>query len=115
VVHYVRQVVGVPAVSKEVLSARTADYQSWVEAFARNHHIPIEWAEKGVRKEDHVLPWLRCMSKNDAYGVYFIFKSMEQGATFRVTVPEYPTADPKLPHPGAPAQPLHPLLLLHPR
>jgi len=33
------------------------------------------------------------MTKKDAYGVYFIFKSMEQGATFRVTVPKYPTAD----------------------
>ena len=37
VVHFFRQVVGVPAVSKEVLSRRTADYQNWVEAFARNH------------------------------------------------------------------------------
>jgi hypothetical protein len=46
-------------VSKEVLSQRTADYQNWVEAFARNHAIPIEWAEKGVRKEDYVQPWLR--------------------------------------------------------
>ena len=26
--------------------------ESWVEAYARNHHTPIEWAEKGVRKED---------------------------------------------------------------
>src|SRR5215831_17581947 len=49
-----RSVVGVPVVSKEVLSQRTADYQNWVEAFARNHEIPIEWAEKGVRKEDYV-------------------------------------------------------------
>jgi hypothetical protein len=37
-------VVGVPVVSKEVLSQRTADYQTWVEAFARNHRLPIEWA-----------------------------------------------------------------------
>src|SRR5260370_13642101 len=94
VVHFFRQVVGVLAVSKEVLSARTADYQNWVEAFARNHHIPIAWAEKGVRKEDHVLPWLRRMTKNDAYGVYFIFKSMEQGPTFRISLPKYPTQDP---------------------
>jgi hypothetical protein len=43
-------------VSKEVLSRRTADYQSWVEAFARHHKTPIEWAEKGVRKEDHSSP-----------------------------------------------------------
>ena len=87
-------VMGVPIVSKEVLSQRTNDYQSWVEAFARNHKIPIEWAEKGVRKEDHVLPALRRMEKKNAYGVYFIFKSMEQGRTFRISVPKYPTQDP---------------------
>ena len=34
------------------------------------------------------------MEKKDAYGVYFIFKSMEQGRTFRIGVPKYPTADP---------------------
>src|SRR4029077_10707779 len=34
------------------------------------------------------------MARRNAYGVYFIFKSMEQGATFRVTVPHYPTKDP---------------------
>ena len=59
VVHFFREIVGVAEVSKEALSQRTADYQNWVEAYARNHAIPIEWAEKGVRKEDHVLPWLR--------------------------------------------------------
>jgi hypothetical protein len=94
VVHFFRQIVGVPALDKEILSQRTADYQAWVEAFARNHRLPIEWAEKGVRKEDHVLPWQRRMARADAYGVYFIFKSMEQGATFRVTVPKYPSRDP---------------------
>jgi hypothetical protein len=56
VVHFFRNVVGLAVVDKEVLSRRTADYQAWVEAFARNHRLPIEWAEKGVRKEDHVLP-----------------------------------------------------------
>ena len=52
VVHFFRQVIGVPIVSKEVLAKRTLDYQNWVEAFAANHKIPIEWAQKGVRKED---------------------------------------------------------------
>jgi len=94
VVHFFRQVLGIPVVSKEVLSQRTNDYQAWVEAFARNHRIPIEWAEKGVRKEDHVLPALRRLVKNHAYGVYFIFKSMELGRTFRISVPKYPTRDP---------------------
>lgn len=94
VVHFVRQVLGIPVVSREVLSKRTDDYRNWVEAFARNHKIPIEWAEKGLRKEDHVLPALRRMEKRGTYGVYFIFKSMEQGRTFRITVPKYPTQDP---------------------
>src|SRR5271157_2423652 len=93
VVHFFRQVVGAPVVSKEALSERTADYQNWVEAFARNHNTPIEWAEKGVRKEDYVQPWLRKMLRKNAYGVYFIFKSMEQGPSFRVTVPKFPTKD----------------------
>src|SRR6266513_4173637 len=34
------------------------------------------------------------MARKDVYGVYSIFKSMEQGATFRVTVPNYATKDP---------------------
>ncbi len=94
VVNFFRQVVGVPVASKEVLSHRTTDYQNWVEAYARNHRIPIEWAEKGVRKEHHVLPWQRRMVRTNAFGVYCILKSMEQGPTFRVTVPKYPTKDP---------------------
>ena len=85
VVHFFRQVLGIPVVSKEILSQRTADYQNWVEAFARNHRLPIEWAEKGVRKEDHVLPWQRRSVRDDAYGVYFIFNIMEQGQPIRVS------------------------------
>ena len=94
VVHFVREVLGIPVVSKEVLSQRTNDYQNWVEAFARNHKTPFEWAGKGIRKEDYVLPALRRMVHKNAFGVYFIFKSMEQGRTFRISVPKYPTQDP---------------------
>src|SRR5580658_9179788 len=94
VVHFVREVLGIPVVSKEVLRQRTNDYRNWVDAYARNHKIAIEWAEKGVRKEDYVLPALRRMEKRKAFGVYFIFKSMEQGRTFRISVPKYPTQDP---------------------
>ena len=94
VVYFFRQVLGIPVVDKEVLSRRTSDYQGWVEAYARNHKIPIEWAEKGVRKEDHVLPALHRMQKAKAYGVYLIFKSMELGRTFRISMPRYPTQDP---------------------
>jgi hypothetical protein len=88
VVYFFRQVVGIDTVDKDVLSRRTNEYQQWVEAYARNHETPVEWAEKGVRKEDHVLPWQRAMVRAKRYGVYFIFKSMEQGPTFRFTTPK---------------------------
>jgi hypothetical protein len=66
VVYFFREVVGAPVVDKQVLSQRTCDYQKWVEAYGRNHEIPVEWAEKGVRKEDYVLPPLRRMVKRNA-------------------------------------------------
>jgi len=94
IVHFFRDLHGAPAITKELLRERTTEYQQWVEAFARNHNIPIEWAEKGVRKEDYVRPHLRQMERRDRYGVYFIIKSMEVGTNFRVTIPKYPTADP---------------------
>src|SRR5262249_22340742 len=59
VVYFFRQVVGVETVDKPVLRERTTVYQHWVEAYARNHAIPIEWAVKGVRKETQVAPYLR--------------------------------------------------------
>jgi hypothetical protein len=94
VVYFFRQVLGIPIVSKEVLSKRTEEYKAWVEAFARNHGVPVEWAEKGARKEDYVLPALRRMEKKNSFGVYFMFRSMEQGRTFRISMPKFPTQDP---------------------
>lgn len=47
-----------------------------------------------MRKEDYVARWLRSMVRRQRYGVYFIFKSMEQGPSFRCSTPKYPTKDP---------------------
>ena len=93
VVHFFQNVVGEPVLGKEVLSRRTNEYQAWVEAFARSH-APIEWAVPKVRKEDYVRPSLRRMERAGQHGVYFILKSMEQGQTFRSTVPRFATNDP---------------------
>jgi hypothetical protein len=93
-VYFFREVMGVGAITKEVLRQRTDDYQKWVEPYARNQKITVEWGEKGVRKEDHVRPWLRRMEKENKHGVYFVFKSMEQGQTFRSCMPKFPTDDP---------------------
>jgi hypothetical protein len=94
IVHFFRDVHGVGAITKDALRQRTTEYHQWVEAFARNHRIALEWAEKGVRKEDYVRPRLRQMERRQRFGVYFILKSMEIGANFRVAVPKYPTTDP---------------------
>src|SRR5437016_14434896 len=59
VVYFFRQVLGVPVVSKELLSQRTTAYQAWVEPFARQHSIPTERAEQRVRNDAHVATRLR--------------------------------------------------------
>jgi hypothetical protein len=56
VVYFFQKVAGVLVVDKVALSQRTKDHQNWVDAYARNHDIPIEWAEKGTRKKDDLLP-----------------------------------------------------------
>jgi hypothetical protein len=66
---------GVSPLTKEVLAKRTQDYQQWVEAFARNHRIPIEWPDaeplktKKLKKE--VLPgspWVTTREPSNSRG-----------------------------------------------
>jgi len=73
VVHFFREVIGVPVITKEILRERTQHYQNWVEAFARNHRLPIEWDETGVRKEDYVRRWQRRVVRNNTYAVCILF------------------------------------------
>ena len=73
IVYFFRDVHGVRAITKEVLRKRTDDYNRWVDAFARNHLIPLEWAEKSVRKEDYVRPALRRMERQIYVGE-FVFR-----------------------------------------
>jgi hypothetical protein len=94
IVHFFRDVHQAGAITKEVLSQRTREYNRWVDAFARNHKVPIEWAEKGVRKEDYVRPYQQRMIRQHRFGVYFILKSMEVGPSFRSTAPRFPVEDP---------------------
>jgi len=94
IVHFFRDIHHVNTISKEVLRQRTDDYHRWVEAFANKRQIPMEWAEKGVRKEDYVRPHRRRLERRNEFGVYFILKSMELGPSFRSAVPRFPVADP---------------------
>ena len=94
IVHFFRDVHQSDAITKEVLRRRTDDYNRWVDAFARNHYILAEWAEKGVRKEDYIRPYDQRMERRNRFGVYFILKSMEVGPSFRSSAPRVPVDDP---------------------
>ena len=100
IVYFFRDVHGVYPLTKDVLAKRTQEYQQWVEAFARNHRIAIEWADdkalkaKGLKREDDVRPYCTSMERRKRFGPYFILKSLEQGPKFGVRVPKYPTDDP---------------------
>ena len=99
IVHFFRDVHGVYPITKEVLRKRTDEYNRWVEAFARNHRIPLQWPDpnmkkKNLKKEDYVRPYCLSMERRKRFGVYFIFKSMEQGPTFRSFAPKVPAEDP---------------------
>lgn len=94
IVYFFHAVVGKRCITKEVLKSRTDYYNRWVDAYARNHKIPIQWAEKKVRKEDIVLPELKRMERKNLFGVYYIMKGMEQGNTFRSIKPRFRTKNP---------------------
>ncbi len=115
IVHFFRNVHGIGAITKDVLRQRTIEYNQWVEAFASNHNIPIEWAEKG-RTQGRLRPpplaadgaarALRCLLHPQEYG------GGHQLPHGNAEVSDYRS---RLPHPQPPALALHPLLLLHPR
>src|SRR5260370_14922884 len=94
IVHFFRDVHEVYPITKDALRKRTDEYHRWDDACARNQEIRVEWAEKGIRKEDYVRPYLRRMERQQQFGVYFIMKSMEVGPSFRISTPKFATEDP---------------------
>jgi hypothetical protein len=99
IVYFFRDVHGIYPITKPVLRKRTQDYQHWVEAYARNHRIPLQWPDpemkkKGLRQEDYARPYLLAMERRKRFGVYFIFRTMEPGPNFRSCPPKYQTEDP---------------------
>src|SRR6516225_2006917 len=51
IVYFFRDVHGIYPITKQALRQRTQDYQHWVEAFARNHRIPLEWPDPDMRRK----------------------------------------------------------------
>jgi hypothetical protein len=88
IVHFFRAVVGVPAVTPEVLMSRTAPYRAWIARYAAQQGIPIVAAPKDQRKEEVVAPYYRRLK--GAEGVACILTSVEQGRTFVSYTPRHP-------------------------
>jgi hypothetical protein len=93
-VAFFRNLLGAPVLTKELLRQRTNDYNRWVAAFARKQNIPLLWAPPGVRKEDRVRSGLERRRTQRRFGVYCILMSMEQGPSYRIAAPKFPTGDP---------------------
>ena len=93
IVHFFRDVHGQYPITPQVLAKRTPEYRGWVEAYARNHKIPIVKGEKGMSKEDCARQHLQRMERRNQHGVYLIITSMEMGSTFRSQMPRFPTDD----------------------
>src|SRR6266581_1444092 len=74
IVHFFRDLHGQYPITPQVLAKRTLEYRGWVEAYARNHKIPMLKAEKGVSKEKCVLPHLQRMERRNQHGVYRIIR-----------------------------------------
>jgi hypothetical protein len=78
IVHFFRDVQGIYPLTKQALAKRTHEYQQWVEAFARNHRIPIQWPDPNMKKKRRISsvptasPWsgasgLACISSSRAW------------------------------------------------
>jgi hypothetical protein len=94
IIYFFKELHGIKEITKQVFVNRTKQYQEWVETYAKNNAIAIQWAEEGIRKEDYVKRYQNKMLRAGKTGVYFIFKSMEQEYSFRSIKPRYPTNDP---------------------
>src|SRR5215831_1211921 len=69
IVYFFRDVHGIYPITKSALRKRTQEYHQWVEAFARNHRIPIERPDdnalkaKGLKREDYVRAYCARMER----------------------------------------------------
>lgn len=90
-VHFFREVVGVPVVDSKALASRTTQYRQWLDEYVREHRIERLAAPKGVKNEDFVVPYYQQLGRHE--GIACILTSMEQGTTFVSYEPRFPTAD----------------------
>lgn len=111
IVHFFRDVHGIVPITKEVLIERTTEYKAWVEAFARDHGVPIAWAEAGGQERRPRPAVLRALRPPTPRGR--VFHLSQHGARPQVSRAPAESGGPDVPADQADAQPVHAFLLLH--
>src|SRR6266849_2250210 len=91
VVHFFRQVVGVPVVGKEILSQRTADYQAWVEAIGCRSNGPRRACARKIMSCPGNAAWPRttptaCISSSRAWSRGRAFASAFPNTPARIQI-----------------------------
>src|SRR3982750_2563919 len=114
VVHFVRQVHGIPVVSKEVLSQRTHAYQTLGGGLCPPSSDPDGMGPEG--SSERRLCSARAPPSGEAECVWSVLHLQKHGTGPDLSYQhaEVPHERPPPPHLGAPAQPLYALLFLYP-
>jgi hypothetical protein len=90
-VHFFRDMVGIPCIEPAVLEQRTNAYKAWVRQFTEQRGIPVVPAPpKGVRKEDFVQSFYSRLRSGE--GIACVLTSLEQGRTFVSYTPRWKLA-----------------------
>jgi len=91
--YYFKNILGHRFVSHNLIKSVTKNYNQYIEKFALENHLCLDYVEKGVRKEDFVLKYRQRFEKKEKFGVYYILKSKENESTFRVARPNKKDCD----------------------
>jgi len=91
--YYFKVILGQLYVNQKLLLSVTKKYNDEIGDYVNKHHLPCEWVEKGVRKEDYVEKYRTCFEKRNKFGVYYILRSKENESTFRVVRPNQKDCD----------------------
>src|SRR5215813_4574454 len=94
VVHFFRRVVGVPVITKEVLSQRTTDYRTGLRPLPAITTSPSSGPKRACARKTMCSPGYGKWRRRTLSVCSSFSKSMEQGPSFRITIPKFPTKDP---------------------
>lgn len=80
---WLRDIRGLPIPSPAMLGKIGIAFVHDVRRFAQEHHVPLEPFPKGVRKDEHVRPYVERATAEGRTGVVFIGSAQERAHSYR--------------------------------